>query len=404
MGSDNNDPPAAQPMARSTSTRSASPDPLRITVRDLRVEQRQEYKDIIQNLINNNPGLLFPDESKDILPDPLFFAVFSALGEDPYKRVCPLVLVSFKNNSEPFEPKNHKEAMANDYFKMHWQLAEKDEHGSLKENDIWELIPRNKIPNGVVILSGRWVYTLKRSADGLVVRYKARWVVRGFEQREGIDFNETFASVVKPISYKILFALAAANDWDFEQMDVKTAFLYGLIEKEVYVKQPTGWERIGLNGETLFYKLRKGLYSLKQLPRLWYNRFLEFMSKQGFRAIHADYYVFIHPKDGTIVALYVDNVFITGPSKQGIRDLKAALNKEFRMSDLGPVSYYLGITVNRDRQNRTVRLGQTAYLERVIREHGQWEARPSYTPMRQDFKPEPSPEGYQAPDDFRQKY
>ena len=73
------------------------------------------------------------------------------------------------------------------------------------------------------------------------------------------------------------------------------------------------------------------------------------MSKQGFRAIHTDYCVFIHPKDGTIVALYVDNVLITGPSKQGIRDLKAALNKEFRMSDLGPVSYYLGITVNRDR-------------------------------------------------------
>ena len=120
MGSDNNDPPAAQPVARSTSTRSASPDPLRITARDLRVEQRQEHRDTIQNLINNNPGLLFPDELRDISPDPLFFAVLSALGEDPHKRVCPLALVSFKNNSEPFEPKNHKEAMANNYFKIHW--------------------------------------------------------------------------------------------------------------------------------------------------------------------------------------------------------------------------------------------------------------------------------------------
>ena len=92
MGSNNNDPPAAQPVARSTSTRSASPDPLRITARDLRVEQRQKYRDIIQNLINNNPGLLFPNESRDILPDPFFCAVLSALGEDPYKRVCPLVL------------------------------------------------------------------------------------------------------------------------------------------------------------------------------------------------------------------------------------------------------------------------------------------------------------------------
>ena len=135
MGSNNNDLPAAQPVARSTSTRSASPDPLRITARDLRVEQRQKYRDTIQNLINNNPGLLFPDELRDILPDLLFFAVLSALGEDPYKRVCPLILVSFKNNSEPFEPKNHKEAIANNYFKIHWQLTKKDEHGSLKEND-----------------------------------------------------------------------------------------------------------------------------------------------------------------------------------------------------------------------------------------------------------------------------
>ena len=85
--------------------------------------------------------------------------------------------------------------------------------------------------------------------------------------------------MVKPISYKILFALIAANDWDLEQIDVKIAFLYGLIEEEIYVKQPTSWERTGSNGETLFYKLRKGLYSLKQLPRLWYNRFLEFISK-----------------------------------------------------------------------------------------------------------------------------
>ena len=187
-------------------------------------------------------------------------------------------------------------------------------------------------------------------------------------------------------------------------MDVKTAFLYGLIEEEVYVEQPIGWEKTGKDGEKLYCRLRKGLYGLKQSPRLWYDRFWEFMSTQGFKPIHADYCVFLHHKTGTIVAVYVDDVLVTGPSKQGIQDLKAALNKEFRMSDLGPVSYYLGIAITRDRQNRTIRLSQEAYIERVVRDHGQWEAHPTYTPMRADFKPEPSPDSYHAEPAFRQQY
>ena len=114
--------------------------------------------------------------------------------------------------------------------------------------------------------------------------------------------------------------------------------------------------------------------------------------------------MFIHPKTGTIVALYVDDVLITGPSKQGIQDLKSALNKEFRMSDLGPVSFYQGISITRDRQNRTIRLNQKAYLERVVREHGQWESQKTYTPMQVNFRPAPAPEGYEAKADSKQKY
>ena len=89
-------------------------------------------------------------------------------------------------------------------------------------------------------IDGKWVYRVKRGPQGEILRYKARWVVRGFQQREGIDYAENFASVVKPMSYKAIFALAAAKNWEVHQMDVKTAFLYGLIEGEVYVRQPTG--------------------------------------------------------------------------------------------------------------------------------------------------------------------
>jgi len=101
---------------------------------------------------------------------------------------------------------------------------------SLQENQVWDLC---NLPDSVIALSGRWVYRLKRGRDGSVVRHKARWVVRGFEQEEGIDYHETFASVVKPMSYKALFAIAAAKDWEIEQMDVITAFLYGKVTEDI---------------------------------------------------------------------------------------------------------------------------------------------------------------------------
>jgi hypothetical protein len=91
------------------------------------------------------------------------------------------------------------------------------------------------VPSNRGALSGKWIFKIKRGAAGEILRYKARWVIRGFEQREGIDFHETFASVVKPMSYKAIFALAAAYDWEIEQMDVKTAFLYGAIDADIYV-------------------------------------------------------------------------------------------------------------------------------------------------------------------------
>ena len=138
----------------------------------------------------------------------------------------------------------------------------------------------------------------------------------GCSQREGIDYNKTFTSVVKPISYKALFALAAALDWDLEQMDVKTAFLYGAVEEEIYMQQPTGFRSKRYPNKV--YKLKKALYDLKQSPRVWYNTFSTFMKDQGLVLIDADYSVFRDPRTGTIVALYMDDVLVTGPNRNNI--------------------------------------------------------------------------------------
>ena len=317
------------------------------------------------------------------------------LSPDP---LALFAMVAQASNTEPFEPKTYKEAMDSP-DKKHWQGGMKEEHESLVENETWTLVDR---PKSCVVLRGRWVYTLKRGPNGEVIRYKARWVVRGFEQRLGLDYNETFACVVKPMSYKAIFALAAANDWDIEQMDVKTAFLYGYIEEEVYVEQATGF--VSKKYPNRVCKLNKALYGLKQAPRVWYNTFAVYMKALGLEPIDADFSVFMDPKTGTIVALYVDDVVITGPSRSDIQRIKNALNAEFKMSDLGRICYYLGMTVVRDRANRILRLGQSAYIERFLRHHGMWESKPQSTPMETSAKLTPAEEGYTAPAELLKTY
>ena len=290
----------------------------------------------------------------------------------------PLTLLAKASSPEPYEPQTYKEAMADSYRKMHWQMTMEEEVDSLTTNKTWTLVD---LPSNAHALGGKWVYKAKRGPAGEVVRHKARWVVRGFEQQEGIDFNETFASVVKPMSYKAIFALAAALDWDLEQIDVKTAFLYGDVEETIYVLQPTGFEAKG-RGKNKVCKLKKALYGLKQSPRVWYNTLAAYLKELGFEPIAADLSVFTNGT--TIVAIYVDDILLTGPDMADIQAVKNKLNKKFEMTDLGPCTYYLGMTVSRDRANRILRLGQTGYTEKFLADHNMLNSAPAPTSMTGD--------------------
>src|SRR6266536_1387404 len=248
------------------------------------------------------------------------------------------------NSPEPFEPRNYNEAMA-DPDSDKWLDAMKEEDTSLKENKTWTLVDR---PTNQRVLPGKWVYRHKRGPKGEIIRYKARWVIRGDQQREGIDYTETFAIVVKPMSYKLIFAIAAVLDWEIDQMDVKTAFLYREVEETVYMEQLTG-----LSDESgRVYKLNRALYGLKQALRVWYNTLARFLEEMGFQPLEADASVFY--KKGVIIAIYVDDLLITGQDHKEIDDIKGALSKRFQMSDLGLVGFYLGMTVTRDQLNRTL--------------------------------------------------
>jgi hypothetical protein len=156
---------------------------------------------------------------------------------------------------ERYEPKNWKSAI-NHASKDQWLQAARDEHESLLANKTWSLV---EPPPDRNVLKGRWVFKYKRGPAGTILRYKARWVVKGYEQQQGIDYADTFASVVKPMSYKALFAIAASLDLEIEQMDVKTAFLYGTLDEEIFVEQPEGLD----DGTGRVCRLNKALYGLK---------------------------------------------------------------------------------------------------------------------------------------------
>jgi hypothetical protein len=195
------------------------------------------------------------------------------------------------------------------FFWKRWLEAMTLEHNSLVENKTYELV--DCIP-GMNVLRGKWIYKLKRGPNNEVLRYKARWVVRGFEQIEGVDYFETFASVVKPMSYKILFAIAAAMDLEIEQMDVVTAFLYGDVEEQIYVEQP-----LEFNDKTgRVCKLKKALYGLKQAPRVWFKTLTDFLYSLGFAPITSD--CGVYAKGGVFIAIYVDDLLIVGKDKKVI--------------------------------------------------------------------------------------
>lgn len=156
-----------------------------------------------------------------------------------------------------------------------WAKAMEEELNQLEKNNTWELVHKSDVQPGHRPLGGKWVYKIKRDVDGNIARFKARWVVKGYLQQFGVDFDQTFAAVVKPMAFRVLFAIAAFFDLDIDQMDVKTAFLYGLIDQLVYVEIPKGTE--SATNRDMVCKLLKTLYGFKQSPRLWYERLSSFL-------------------------------------------------------------------------------------------------------------------------------
>jgi hypothetical protein len=260
------------------------------------------------------------------------------------------------------EPECYEEAMQVD-TKRKWEQGMKEEMDSLVNNHTWDLV---QFPAGKRALQNKWVYKLKEE-DGGEKRYKARLVVKGFAQKKGIDFDEIFSLVVKMTSIRTILSLVVVEDLHLEQLDVKTTFLHGDLEEEIYMQQAQGYEVKGKGN--LVCRLEKSLYFLKKDLRQWYMKFDKFMIEQGYSRCHSDHYVYFKNLETgifNILLLYVDDMLVVGYNMQDINVLKKKLANSFAMKDLGAAKKILGMRITRDRKNRKLTLSQGEYTEKVL--------------------------------------
>ena len=260
-----------------------------------------------------------------------------------------------------------------------WQTAMDSEYDSLIKNETWSLC---ELPAGRKAVGCKWVYKIKTFADGTLDKYKARLVAKGCSQIEAIDFEETFAPVVKYKSIRMLLSFAAAEDMEVTQMDVKTAFLHGDLQEEIYMEQPPGYNQTGSTGKVLVCRLHKSLYGLKQAPRCWNAKIDAYLKSLGFTQSDFDVGVYYRrvAEGVMIIALYVDDLFIhnKGP---GLLEFKSQLSRRFEMTDLGSISNCLGISVTRDRVARTISLSQKGYVESLLTKFSLSDCEPIGTPL-----------------------
>jgi hypothetical protein len=279
----------------------------------------------------------------------------------------------------PVEPRFYHEAVTS----SHWCQAMEKELEALEANHTWDLttLPAGKHPIGC-----KWVYKIKFKSDGSIERYKARLVAKGYNQLEGIDYAETFSPVAKLVTVRCFVALAAAKGWFLTQLDVNNAFLHGELEEEVFMSLPPGFKKSQGSSPNLVCKLTKSLYGLKQASRQWFSKFSSTILAHGFKQSKCDYSLFTKI-DGSIfigLLVYVDDILIASNDPASVTLLTTFLDTHFKLKDLGPAKYFLGLELARSQKG--ISLCQRKYALDILQDSGFLGSKPVKIPMEQHLK------------------
>ncbi|KAI3805610.1 hypothetical protein L1987_28141 [Smallanthus sonchifolius] len=270
------------------------------------------------------------------------------------------------------EPKNIKAAL----LENSWVEAMQEELQQFSKLHVWNLVdlPKNKVPIGT-----RWVFRNKKDEGGTVIRNKARLVVQGFYQEEGIDYEEVFVPVARLEAIRMFLAYAAYMDFAVHQMDVKSAFLYGKFQEEVYVKQPPGF--IDPNFPDRVYKLDKALYGLHQAPRAWYETLSKHLLENGFTRGAIDQTLFKRKeeKDTIMVQIYVDDIIFGSTNPRLCKEFEEVMRSKFEMSSMGEMKFFLGLQV--DQSESGILIHQEKYVKEILTKFKMADSHPVKTPV-----------------------
>ncbi|KAJ0868636.1 putative RNA-directed DNA polymerase [Helianthus annuus] len=287
------------------------------------------------------------------------------------------------------EPSTHHEAIVI----KEWKAAMEEEIAALERHQTWSLteLPHDKKPIGL-----KWVFKLKFNADGKIQKHKARIVAKGYAQKSGIDYEETFSPVARFETIRLVLALVAQKGWMAYQFDVKSAFLNGVLKEEVYVMQPPGFEKKGEEHKVL--KLHKALYGLKQAPRAWYSRIDGYLVQHGYKRSQNEPTLYVKrgaSGDIIVVCLYVDDIVYASSSKKLLTEFKSKMISEFEMTDIGVLSYFLGLEVTQ--RSDGVFLSQQKYARDLLKRFGMDHCKVVSTPINDKLQAD---DGGEAADEY----
>ncbi|GJY22725.1 putative ribonuclease H-like domain-containing protein [Tanacetum coccineum] len=258
-----------------------------------------------------------------------------------------------------------------------WIEAMQEELLQFKLQQVWTLVD---LPYGKRAIGTKWVYRNKKDERGIVIRNKARLVAQGYTQEEGIDYDEVFAPVARIEAIRLFLAYASFKDFVVYQMDVKSAFLYGKIEEEVYVCQPPGFEDPEFPDKV--YKVEKALYGLHQAPRAWYETLSTYLLDNGFQRGQIDKTLFIKRVKGDIllVQVYVDDIIFGSTKKRLCTEFEKLMHKKFQMSSMGELTFFLGLQVTQ--KDDGIFISQDKYVDEILKKFGFSTMKTASTPWR----------------------
>lgn len=314
--------------------------------------------------------------------------------EDPEERVNICIDSCYRAVCDI--PQSYREAITSPKSTQ-WKKAMQEEMTSLEENDTYTL---TELPPGKRAVGGKWVYALKTDIDGSE-KCKARYVAKGYSQKQGTDYEETFSPTADMSSIRVIMQKSAQENLQLYQMDVKTAYLNAPVDFELYIEQPEGFEKKSENG-TLVCKLQKSLYGLKQSGRNWNALLHACLTENGFEQNPADHCVYSKENQNgkVLLLIWVDDLILAGSNETILTDVKKMLAERFKMKDLGKLKYFLGIDFSQIQGQVT--MSQTRYVNKILERFGMQDCKARETPCEAKLEYSEDSEKLTNPREYRE--